>query len=185
MSNRFKTIVSVWMMFSIADSLYHHYDNTLNDSVNELQVDQESLNERMSLYEDLASPKTVQLYIAELHKILDEIYFLDKLVQSGQISAEALDGYFTDYNVRLDELNKKMLDITGNLKQLARWSENQGYELDEFIDESEDRVAKLEKMLIKNRKESDKSTKEMLKALDNIEKIIDNPKFKKLFHTHK
>ena len=57
MSNRFKTVVSVWMVFSIADSLHHHYDSTLDDSLKVLQVDQESLNERMSLYEDLASPK--------------------------------------------------------------------------------------------------------------------------------
>lgn len=185
MSNRFKTVVSVWMVFSIADSLHHHYDSTLDDSVRVLEVEQQNLDERMSLYEDLASPKTVQLYIAELHKILDEIYFLDQLVQSGQISAEALDGYFDTYDVRLDELNKKMLDITGNLKQLAKWSENQGHDLDEFIDESEERVAQLESMLVKNRKESDKTTKKMLKSLANIEKIIDNPKFKKLFHTHK
>ena len=116
---------------------------------------------------------------------IELLYFLDQLVKTGQISADALDGYFDTYNVRLDELNKKMLDITGNLKQLAKWSENQGYELDEFIDESEDRVAQLESMLIKNRKASDKATKEMLKSLENIEKIIDNPKFKKLFHTHK
>ena len=33
MSNRFKTVVSVWMVFSIADSLHHHYDSTLDDSV--------------------------------------------------------------------------------------------------------------------------------------------------------
>ena len=185
MSNKFKTIVSVWMMLSIADSLYQHYDDGLDSEVGSLGISQQKLIERISLYEDLASPKTVQNYVNELHKILDDIYFLDKLVQSGQISAEALDGYFADYNIRLDELNKKMLDITGNLKQLARWSETQGYELDEFIDESEDRVAKLERMLRSNRKESDKVTKEMLKSLENIEKIIDNPKFKKLFHTHK
>ena len=145
MSNKFKTIVSVWMMLSIADSLYQHYDDGLDSEVGSLGISQQKLIERMSLYEDLASPKTVQNYVNELHKILDDIYFLDKLVQSGQISAEALDGYFSEYDEKLESIrqtlnNDELIAVLDNLQESLDSQDIRDDKLSEDIKSLQDRL---------------------------------------------
>ena len=63
------------------------------------------LNCKVYSFEKVSDPETIRLYVKELNKILDDVTFLGKIVESGQVSAESLDEFFSEYQRKLDEAN--------------------------------------------------------------------------------
>ena len=49
------------------------------------------ITDKVYAFEKVSDPKTIRLYVKELNKILDDVTFLGKMVESGQTSAESLD----------------------------------------------------------------------------------------------
>ena len=63
------------------------------------------ITDKVYAFEKVSDPKTIRLYVKELNKILDDVTFLGKIVESGQVSSESLDEFFSEYQRKLDEAN--------------------------------------------------------------------------------
>ena len=62
------------------------------------------ITDKVYTYEKVSDPETIRHYVKELNKILDDITFLGKIVESGQLADEALTGFFETYQNKLDNL---------------------------------------------------------------------------------
>ena len=51
-----------------------------------------------------------------MNLILDDINFLDQVIQSGQVADETLDSFLLDYQRKLDETNVKMVELSIELQ---------------------------------------------------------------------
>ena len=100
------------------------------------------ITDKVYAFEKVSDPETIRHYVKELNKILDDVTFLGKMVESGQTSAESLDEFFSNYdtminsvNDRILELNKEHMEsVTKFNSQIAGLSEDQ----DELFDTTED-----------------------------------------------
>ena len=63
------------------------------------------VTDKVGAFEKVSDPKTIRLYVKELNKILDDVTYLGKIVESGQVSSESLDEFFSEYQRKLDEAN--------------------------------------------------------------------------------
>ena len=132
------------------------------------------------MFTDLSDPKTIQSYVSQLRKILDDITFLGKLIESGQVADEALAemkrGIDTKLNrmVTIDEFassvnltQSRMAQIGGDLDDL--------YMMTEDIDDKAD----------KSNKKINKQLNTIQKELDDVKDLLKTFNKKKFFHTHK
>ena len=94
----------------------------VNSKMDEWNESYRAIEEDVSAFTKLSDPKTIRLYVKELNKILDNIHFLSKIVESGQTSAVSLDGYFSEYQTKLDEVNDMIFgmheELTASIEQL-------------------------------------------------------------------
>ena len=154
-----------------------------NDRVAELGEQYKETDNKVAVFTDLNDPKTIQSYVKQLRKILDDITFLGKLIESGQIADEALAEMKRDIDAKLN----RMVTIdefasSVNLTQSRMSAIN--VDLNELFDMAEEIDTKVDK--------ADKSDKKIHKQLDKIKKELDDVKDllktfnkKKFFHTHK
>ena len=78
---------------------------------NQIQVwdsNYQIITDKVYAFEKSSDPKTIRLYVKELNKILDDIHFLGKIVESGQLADESL----LDISSRLDDIDNKFKFIT-------------------------------------------------------------------------
>ena len=107
----------------------------------------EEIDDRVSTFTQVSDPKTIQLYVKELHSILDNITFLGKIVESGQVSSESLSEFFSSYDKKINSVNNRILELNKEHMesvskydlQLAGLSED----LNETIDITEEEQNKL------------------------------------------
>ena len=76
------------------------------------------ITDKVYSFEKVSDPKTIRLYVKELNKILDDVTFLGKMVESGQTSAESLDEFFNAYQKKLDEANDMIFGHHTELTEL-------------------------------------------------------------------
>jgi hypothetical protein len=95
------------------------FENELNVWDSNYQI----ITDKVYAFEEVSDPKTIRLYVKELNKILDDITFLGKIVESGQLADEALTGFFKIYQNKLDELNERVvvlaLETQGMLSEIS------------------------------------------------------------------
>ena len=151
-----------------------------NDLVAELGEKYKETDNKVAVFTDLNDPKTIQSYVKQLRKILDDITFLGKLIESGQIADEALIKMQKDIDAKLN----RMVTIdefasSVNLTQNRMAAIN--VDLDDLFDTTEEIDDKL-----------DRQYKAMIKSIDMIEdevseinKLLKTMNKKKFFHTHK
>ena len=116
----------------------------------ELDTHNQTLEKRIKVYEKLADPKSVQLYVKELNKILDNMTKLIRVVESG----EEIDAFFgkmeSDIEAVKDMVNNiypivEELDndveayVVQNNLRMRMVQEN----IDELIEDAEDYDLKL------------------------------------------
>ena len=77
----------------------------LENQVNVWDSNYQIITDKVYALEKVSDPKTIRLYVTELNKILDDVTFLGKIVESGQVSSESLDEFFSEYQRKLDEAN--------------------------------------------------------------------------------
>ena len=70
------------------------------------------ITDKVYAFEKVADPTTIRLYVKELNKILDDVTFLGKIVESGQVSSESLDEFFTKYQTKIDDVNRRMVELS-------------------------------------------------------------------------
>ena len=151
-----------------------------NDLVAELSEQYKETDNKVAVFTDLNDPKTIQSYVKQLRKILDDITFLGKLIESGQLADEALIKMQKDIDAKLN----RMVTIdefasSVNLTQNRMAAIN--VDLDDLFDTTEEIDDKL-----------DRQYKAMIKSIDMVEnevseinKMLKTMNKKKFFHTHK
>ena len=142
------------------------------------------ITDKVYSFEKVSDPKTIRLYVNELNKILDDVTFLGKIVESGQTSAESLDAYFNDYDNKLNHVIDGIEKVHSELTKIDSKFKNQIIELSIDTDENLDMLDELED----NIKDVDKSILNKLRIieadLDTIRvliKDIDDSKINKLW----
>ena len=76
------------------------------------------ITDKVYAFEKVSDPETIRHYVKELNKILDDVTFLGKMVESGQTSAESLDEFFSEYQSKLDEANDMIFGHHTELTEL-------------------------------------------------------------------
>ena len=91
----------------------------LSHEIEKWSSEYEQVSNNLSLYMEVADPQTVRFYVRELNKILDDITFLNNLVESGQLADESLVVYASmveDVDDRLIMLRKEMYEELESLR---------------------------------------------------------------------
>ena len=91
----------------------------LSQEIEKWSSEYEQVSSNLSLYMEIADPQTVRFYVKELNKILDDITFLNNLVESGQLADESLVVYASmveEVDDRLIMLREEMYDELESLR---------------------------------------------------------------------
>ena len=84
-------IMAIWSIVWILGAVGHiKFSMDYDKRQMELDNHNQALEKRIKVYEKLADPKSVQLYVKELNKILDNMTKLIRVVESG----EEIDAFF-------------------------------------------------------------------------------------------
>ena len=93
------------------------------NQVNVWDSNYQIITDKVYAFEKVSDPETIRHYVKELNKILDDITFLGKIVESGQLADEALTEFFNSYQNKLDNLNERVvvlaLETQGMLSEIS------------------------------------------------------------------
>ena len=139
------------------------------------------IDKDVSAFVDVSNPKTIRLYTKELRKILDDIGFLSKLIQTGQLADDALDNYLEEQQGNLDGLKETLSSITTEVDSMLTSSHDHMHLM---VEELQDSVkTQLTNSTIEVSTEVNKLSsqfKEIKNQLDELNKVIDKIKNSKL-----
>ena len=151
-----------------------------NDLVAELSEQYKETDNKVAVFTDLNDPKTIQSYVKQLRKILDDITFLGKLIESGQLADEALIKMQKDIDAKLNRM-VTIDEFASSVNLTQNRISAIDVDLDDLFDTTEEIDVKL-----------DRQYKAMIKSIDMIEdevseinKLLKTMNKKKFFHTHK
>ena len=149
------------------------FENELNVWDSNYQI----ITDKVYAFEEVSDPKTIRLYVKELNKILDDITFLGKMVESGQLADEALTGFFETYQNKLDNLNERVVVLA--LETQGMLSEISGEVKSELSSNKTELENKLKSESDSVRKEIGKlydKTDELYKELEQVSILLDKAK---------
>tara|TARA_Y100000758_G_C15969841_1_gene392780 strand:- start:7 stop:588 length:582 start_codon:yes stop_codon:yes gene_type:complete len=88
-----------------------------------LMTEYEKISDEVDAFKKVADPETIRAYVNELNKILDDVKFLNKIIETGQIADESLTAFFEESQSKLDEVNERLvilaLDTQGMISELS------------------------------------------------------------------
>ena len=84
--------------------ILYYATKKFNEGLDRVMDEYEVISDKVDTFTKVSDPKTIRLYVRELNKILDDVTLLSRIVESGQISSEALDGYFSEYDEKLNNM---------------------------------------------------------------------------------
>ena len=134
------------------------FENELNVWDSNYQI----ITDKVYAFEKVSDPETIRHYVKELNKILDDITFLGKIVESGQLADEAITEFFNSYQNKLDNLNERVVVLA--LETQGMLSEISG----EVKSDLRTNKVELENKL---KSESDSVRKEIGKLYDKTDKL--------------
>jgi len=165
----------------LAASVIHM--SKINNKIDEWEQNYQMMSEDVSAFTKVSDPKTIRLYVKELNKILDEIHFLSRMVESGQLADEGLTAILNEQA----KMNKKILEMVTlksfdkNIRKATSQRISFANDVDDLYDITEEMDDKL-----------DKQYKALVKSLDMVEQeisgindMLKTMNKKKFFHTHK
>tara|TARA_B100000029_G_C17208080_1_gene826966 strand:+ start:182 stop:745 length:564 start_codon:yes stop_codon:yes gene_type:complete len=103
-SKLFKTLFVVIVGVGCFVGGTYYATKKFNELLDNVMTEYEVISNKVDVFVDVSNPETIRLYTTELRKILDDITLLSRMVQTGQISSEALDGYFLEYDEKLNNM---------------------------------------------------------------------------------
>jgi methyl-accepting chemotaxis protein len=155
----------------------------VNSKIDEWEETYDVIYKDVSTFTKISDPKTIQLYVKELNKILDEIHFLGRMVESGQLADEGLTKILNE-QVKMNKKILKMVTLKAHNKtrdEIEDLSDRTVGALDQTYEDMMDIDDKL-----------DKTNKKMHQQLDDIQdevneikKLLKTMNKKKFMHTHK
>ena len=145
------------------------FDETLDNIMGEYEV----ISEQVDTFVDVSNPKTIRLYTKELRKILDDISFLSKLIQTGQLADDALDDYLEEQQGNLDGLKKTLSSITTEVDSMLISSHDHMHIMvEELQDSVKTQLTNSTSEVTSKVDELNKQIISLLKSIDTVTKDI-------------
>ena len=155
----------------------------VNNKISEWEEAYDVIHKDVSTFVKVSDPKTIRLYVKELNKILDEIHFLSRMVESGQLADEGLTKILNEQV----KMNKKILEMV-TLKAHNKTRDD----IEDLSDRTVGALDQTYEDMMDIDDKLDKTNKKIHQQLDNIQDEIDDIKKllktmnkKKFMHTHK
>ena len=83
-----------------------------------LMTEFEQISDDVDAFVKVSDPKTIRAYVKELNKILDDVKFLNKVIETGQLADESLSEFFKESQSQLDEVNERLLVLSHELREV-------------------------------------------------------------------
>ena len=142
---------------------------------NQLQVwdsNYQIITDKVYAFEKVSDPKTIRHYVKELNKILDDITFLGKIVESGRVSAESLDEFFSEYQDKLDEANDMIFGHHTELTELDSKFKEQVYRLTGETDDNLESIQEIQDKIQEQIDYVNKLNVDIGQSINNLEDDI-------------
>jgi methyl-accepting chemotaxis protein len=99
------------------------------EQVNDWNLNYQKISDKVDAFEKVSDPETIRHYVKALNDILDDINYLDELIDTGQISSNSLDKFFVNYQRQVDDINDRILLLHLELTELDSTFKGQVYQL--------------------------------------------------------
>tara|TARA_Y100000310_G_scaffold33667_1_gene31833 strand:- start:142 stop:705 length:564 start_codon:yes stop_codon:yes gene_type:complete len=137
------------------------------NQVNVWDSNYQIITDKVYAFEKVSDPKTIRLYVKELNKILDDIKFLGKIVESGQISDNTLDSFIDKHQKRIGDINGRILLLQNEIYDVAADIRTS------LINNTNDLNSIVTAELKINRKFTEEQIEEIIVKIDNLINYID------------
>jgi hypothetical protein len=127
----------------------------------------QQINNDLSQFVEVSDPETVRSYIKELNKILDNVKFLNSLIESGQFADKSLSAYEN----KVDGVNNKLLLLKTELLLLKTESQNN---LDSLKLNLRIKINDLEKGIVTSKKDISSLYLKLKYSKINLEEISED-----------
>ena len=174
-------IICVCITMFITYSVIHM--SKVNSKIDEWEESYDSIYKDVSAFIKVSDPKTIRLYVKELNKILDEIHFLGRLIENGQLTDEGLTAILNKHS----QMNKKILELVTKKefkalsKKEMRARGSMIGDISDLYDANEDLIETVEyanKKILRQISTIESDVSEIKNLLETMNK-------KKFMHTHK
>ena len=91
----------------------------LEEQVNVWDSNYQIITDKVYAFERVSDPETIRHYVKELNKMLDDLEFLNNIIQSGQIADNTLDLFIDKHQKRIDGVNNKILELNTQHNELV------------------------------------------------------------------
>ena len=124
---KMKNVMTVLITLVISVAMFYggiYYGIMKTDVYMEnLMTEYEKISDEVDAFKKVADPETIRAYVNELNKILADVKFLNKIIETGQMADESLNTFFEESQSQLDEVNERIvllaLDTQGMLSKLS------------------------------------------------------------------
>ena len=124
---KMKNVMSVLITLVISVATFYggiYYGVMRTDVyIENLMSEFESISEDVAAFKKISDPETIRAYVKELNKILDDITFLHKIIETGQMAEESLNDFFEESQNQLDGVNERIvvlaLETQGMISELS------------------------------------------------------------------
>ncbi len=79
--------------------------NKITQEIKKWDSQYQQISNSLNQFVEVSNPETIRLYVKKLSKVLEDIEFLDELVESGQIANNTL----SSYENKIDDINNRLL----------------------------------------------------------------------------
>ena len=91
--------------------------------IENLMTEFEKISNEVNAFKKISDPETIRAYVKELNKILDDITFLHKIIETGQMAEESLNDFFEESQNQLDGVTERIvvlaLETQGMISELS------------------------------------------------------------------
>ena len=121
------------------------------------------ITDKVWAFEKVADPETIRLYVKELNKILDDVTFLGKMIESGQLADESLNVY----GDKISDIDERLLSL-----RAVMYVELESQRLSITV-KTDDKVYGLKEEVINSRKKALSRINDLKRNADKLETMID------------
>jgi len=141
--------------------------NKFNNMMDELYSDYVLIKNDVDAFVEVSNPETIRHYVKELNKMLDDLEFLNNIIQSGQIADNTLDLFIDKHQKRIDDANGRILLLQKEIYDVAADIRT------ELVDDVNNLNSAVTVELETNRKFTEKQIQEIIVKIDNLINYID------------
>ena len=89
------------------------------EQVNVWDSNYQIIIDKVYAFEKVSDPETIRHYVKELNKMLDDLEFLNNIIQSGQIADNTLDLFINKHQKRIEDINGRILSLHSEHMELV------------------------------------------------------------------